>query len=73
MADKQVVTTDDRFPGAVHLEYYLWNNVNKQHLIIETNNFLFNEDIFILEKLEIKELYGVILNEMPSSFLERSC
>ena len=66
MADKQVVTTDDRFPGAVHLEYYLWNNVHKHHLIIETNNFLFNEDIFILEKLEIKDLYGVILNEMPN-------
>jgi len=63
MAEGVEVSTD--FPGAVVLEYYVWNDATIHKVMIESNNFTFVNDAYILKKLTIKENYGVILNELP--------
>ena len=65
MADKQVVTETEP-NGVVYLEYYVWNDEQVNHLIMEPNNLIFNEVSFILKSLQIKAHYGVILNEHSS-------
>ena len=63
MAEGVQVSTD--FPGAVVLEYYVWNDASIHKVIIESNNFTFINNAYIIKSLIIKENFGVILNELP--------
>ena len=49
MADgMQVSLPKTDFPGAVVLEYYVWNEASIHKVIIQDNNFIFGNETYII-------------------------
>ena len=64
MADKEISVGDHSLNDAIYLEYYIWGDSAVKQLIVDRNNFRFDHDPLILKRLQIKNGYGVILNEV---------
>ena len=66
MADGvQVSLPTNDFPGAVVLEYYVWNDKQTHTVTNKNNNFTFVDQPYIIKRLTIKDNCGVILNKLP--------
>ena len=54
--DMPVSLRKSEFPGAVLLEYYVWNNKQVHTAKIEDNNLIFLEELYIIKSRTIKDI-----------------